>query len=306
MTKPESSVEDTVNPISGVDLVTTTPHGEFVVRRTTRSEMARAIDWAAAEGWNPGLNDAECFYQADPRGFFLGELDGQMIGSSFAVAYDQRYAFFGGYIVKPEFRGQGFGLQMTGVWREYLGNRNVGLDGVMTMQSVYARIGFRRAHRNIRYGGIVQGHGATVSMDIVELAQVPFDDLAAYDLVHFSAPRTAFLQSWISQPGATALGAVKNGRLAGYGVVRPCRVGYKVGPLFADSEAIAEDLFNVLSAVTAGEPIYLDVPEPNRQAIALAERHGLTPVFEVARMYLQGLPAVPMEHVFGVTTFELG
>lgn len=289
-----------------VDLATATRQGEFVVRRMTRPEVDWAIDWAAAEGWNPGLNDAECFYQADPQGFFIGELNGQMIGCCFAMAYDDRYAFFGGYIVKPEFRHQGFGIQMTRARLAYIGGRNAGLDGVVNMQSAYARIGFRLAHRNIRYGGIAEGHGATVSMDIVELAQVPFDELAAYDLVHFSAPRTAFLRSWINQPGATALGAVENGRLAGYGVARPCRIGYKVGPLFADSESIAEDLFNSLGAVTAGESIYLDVPEPNRQAIALVERHGLKPVFEVGRMYLQGAPAVPMEHVFGITTFELG
>ncbi|HLA33082.1 MAG TPA: GNAT family N-acetyltransferase, partial [Pseudomonas sp.] len=30
----------------------------------TRAEVDLAIDWAAAEGWNPGLHDADCFYAA--------------------------------------------------------------------------------------------------------------------------------------------------------------------------------------------------------------------------------------------------
>ncbi len=39
---------------------------DFVVRRMTRSEVDLALDWAAAEGWNPGVHDAESFYAADP------------------------------------------------------------------------------------------------------------------------------------------------------------------------------------------------------------------------------------------------
>src|SRR3712207_6914266 len=32
------------------------------------------LDWAAAEGWNPGLRDADAFWAADPDGFMLAEL----------------------------------------------------------------------------------------------------------------------------------------------------------------------------------------------------------------------------------------
>jgi hypothetical protein len=32
----------------------------------TQPELRIAVDWAADEGWNPGLNDAACFYAADP------------------------------------------------------------------------------------------------------------------------------------------------------------------------------------------------------------------------------------------------
>jgi hypothetical protein len=39
-------------------------------------EIAIAVKWAEAEGWNPGLADDACFAAADPEGFFIGELDG--------------------------------------------------------------------------------------------------------------------------------------------------------------------------------------------------------------------------------------
>ncbi len=71
---------------------------KLVVRRMAESELNLGIEWAAAEGWNPGLHDAECFYAADPEGFFLGEFaGGEPIGCVSAVAYDRNYGFLGFY-----------------------------------------------------------------------------------------------------------------------------------------------------------------------------------------------------------------
>ena len=45
---------------------------EFLIRNITKDEVdSIAIEWAAKEGWNPGIYDADCFYSADPKGFLL-------------------------------------------------------------------------------------------------------------------------------------------------------------------------------------------------------------------------------------------
>ena len=77
-----------------------------------RDELAFAIDLAAREGRNPGLHDADCFFAADPDGFLIGELNAEPVGCISAISYAGRYGFVGLYIVRPEFRGQGFGLQL--------------------------------------------------------------------------------------------------------------------------------------------------------------------------------------------------
>jgi hypothetical protein len=82
---------------------------------------------------------------------------------------------------------------------------------------------------------------------------VSFAQLAAYDRRHFFAPRETFLRRWIGQAESVALGFVDSGRLKGYGVLRKCRVGYKIGPLFADEPEIAEALFGALSNHAIGE-----------------------------------------------------
>ncbi len=275
----------------------------FTIRRMTAEEMPLMTDWAAAEGWNPGLYDAECFRRADPNGFFAGCLDGQVIAVCSAVAYDSHFAFAGHYIVKPEFRRRGYGMRMTGAWLDYVGERTVGLDGVLDMQEKYERIGFRTAHRSARYEGV---GGGDRREGVLDSWLVPFDALVDYDARHFPARREEFIDAWVDRSGTRALAAIRGGRIVGYGVIRPCRSGLKIGPLFADDPEAAEDLFQSLAAAATDEAIFLDVPLVNRAAVSLAERHAMTPVFETARMYRNAAPELPLDEVFGITSFELG
>ncbi|MFM0501411.1 GNAT family N-acetyltransferase [Paraburkholderia caffeinilytica] len=283
-------------------------HRDFIVRTMSADDVALSIEWAAAEGWNPGLHDAECFRAGDPGGFFIGEWRGEPVACISAIAYGEHFGFIGLYIVKPAFRGRGFGMR---VWRhgmDYLHNRNVGLDGVVAQQENYRKSGFRLAYRNIRFQGVVPAsaqQGATRST-ILNASALPLERLLDYDRQCFPAGRERFLAAWLGQRDATALVAVRDGKVAGYGVLRRCGTGCKIGPLFADSDEVASDLFDALVARVPGEVIVLDVPESNPAAIALAERHGMTSVFETARMYTQNPPAIQIEQVFGVTSFELG
>lgn len=269
-------------------------------------EVALAVDWAAAEGWNPGLDDAPAFAAADPTGFFVGRVDGTPVATISVVKYGATFAFLGLYIVRPGERGKGYGHAL---WKAALATaprRNVGLDGVVAQQDNYRRSGFALAYRNMRYRG-VRGPPAALDARVVPLSSLPMADVIAYDRAFFPEERSAFLRAWIAQPHARGLAVIRDGRIAGYGVVRASRNGYKVGPLFAEDAGLAEALFQALSMyVPEHAEIFLDVPEPNPAAIALAERHGMRAVFETARMYTGPAPKLPLARLFGVTSFELG
>ena len=275
----------------------------LVVRRMREADLGLALGWAAEEGWNPGLHDARSFYAADPEGFFVGELGGVPVGCVSAVRYGPDFGFLGLYIVKAEYRGRGFGLELWRAALNHLGERSIGLDGVVAQQENYRKSGFRLAFRNIRQRGL--GGGAAPA-GLTDLATVPFDEVARYDRTAFPGPREPFLKSWIAQPQAFALSVMSGRSLMGYGVLRACGQGFKIGPLFADDEETAERLFAGLIARAPGAPVFLDTPEANPAALALAARHGMTPVFETARMYRNGAPKTRLDRCFGVTSFELG
>jgi len=278
----------------------------FNIRVATRAEVDIAVDWAKQEGWNPGLNDAECYYAADPNGFLVGTLDEIPIATISAIKYDDTFGFMGFYIVKPEFRGMGYGIQLWDAALSYLHGCNIGLDGVVEQQENYRKSGFDLAYRNIRYEGLRQNR-ATSDGRIMRLSEIPFEQLESYDRSFFPSQRTDFTKTWISQPECTALGIKAKGELAGYGVIRACASGHKIGPLFADNPELAESLFLALiSSLKAGEVFYLDISELNPAAVALAEKHHMQLVFETARMYSGEKPALPLLRTFGVTSFEVG
>ena len=277
----------------------------FRVRNMTRADLQHAYRWSVEEGWNIGKHDHDVFFATDPAGFFVGELDGKPIGSVSGVGYGDDYGFIGIYIVQNEFRGRGYGRPIFDRAMSYLANRCVGLDGVIAQQDNYRRSGFNLAYRNIRVGWKAP-QNLTTAPGILHAADVPFDRLVEYDARHFFAPRAGFVSGWIRQPDATPLVAVEHDKIVGFGMVRPAVSGFLVGPLFADSTTIAENLFHALCSYHAGSEVFLDVPEINSAGVSMADRLGLTQIFETARMYTGAVPELPMDHIFGVTTFELG
>jgi len=181
----------------------------------------------------------------------------------------------------------------------------IGLDGVLAMEGFYAADGFRTSHRHLRMAGTGAPAGGG-DAGLRELRELPFELVAELDRECFGFDRLDFLRSWIDPPGGHGLGLLEDERLRGYGVARPCGEGFKVGPLFAADRDDAGRILAGLGAVTANEPIFLDVPERNPEAVALAAGLGMREVFACARMYLGEAPALPWQRIFGATTLELG
>lgn len=278
---------------------------DYCVERMSENEVEVAIQWAKAEGWNPGINDGHCFYQTDSEGFFAGKLKGEIIAVGSAVAYDDSFGFCGFYIVDEKYRHQGYGLELTRERLNYMGGRNVGIDGVLDMCDKYTRLGYQMAHKNCRYRGQLVlakiADNAIFSAD-----QIDFEKLVEYDARHFPARRQRFLECWLKQKNAFTAVYIQNDDVLGLGVARACFDGYKIGPLFADDERIADVLFNHLVHHIDGAPFVLDIPETNDHAKALVSEYGLSLVFETARMYLRGEPDLPLDNIYGITSFELG
>lgn len=275
----------------------------FSILNASVKDMQYFIDSAKAEGWNPGIHDTLPFHAQDPGGFFIGRLNHQSIGCISAVRYPNSFAFLGFYIVNPEFRGRGFGMKLWQHAMNFLTGFNIGLDGVITKEEDYRRSHFKTAHHNIRFKGKPCKDKASNTIDALTL---PFEMIAGYDRKLFPSMRDAFLSNWL-QVASKSRAIAHGDKLSGYGVMRKCYQGYKIGPLFANDSINAETILcELCKDLDDSVEVYIDVPETNSEALQLVQGFNFEPVFETVRMYTQSAPEVDHAKIFGISSFELG
>lgn len=280
----------------------------YAVEQMNQAEVSQLAEWAREEGWNPGRSDLALAWDFDPKAFIALREGRELVGGGTILSYGGLYGFMGLFIMRKDKRGLGLGRELWLTRRDLLKSRlqpnaSIGMDGVFNMAAFYQRGGFEFAHRDLRFQGLAKG---LVQPDLVNLNSVPFNQLAAFDSGFVPAPRAEFLQAWIQQPDAIGLALLGDQGLKGYGLARPCQQGFKIGPLFAHSALEAEQILLGLLAEIAGEQVQIDIPEPNQPGLALAAKCGLEESFGCARMYLGSRPNLPLEQIFGLTSFEFG
>ncbi len=271
----------------------------------TPADLDRVLDWAAEEGWNPGLDDAAAFRAADPAGFLMGWVGGEPAVAIAAVRHSPDFGFLGLYICAPRFRGRGHGMAIWQTGMAHLGERTVGLDAVVAQQANYTGSGFVPSHRLMRFRGEIE---PAADPAVVPVRPEHLPQLLARDAVSSGVERGAYLTAWFTD-AATRRTVVleRDGNVEGYGTIRACRSGAKVGPLHAVDASEAARILGILAGrLPTKGGLLLDVPEPNHVAMALARDLGLEQVFETARMYRGPAPEQDLGSVFGVVSLELG
>lgn len=278
----------------------------FEVGPASAAELGIMAEWAAAEGWNPGRTDAAAFVVADPCGFLIGRLDGEPAASISVVRYGADFGFLGFYIVRPDLRGRGLGYRTWKAGMARMDGRTVGLDGVMEQQANYGRSGFRWAWTSLRCEGAPPTVEAPSGVRLVDARSIPFDKLAAFDRRYFGVARDAFLAAWVGLPDRSSRVALRGDDIVGFSTLRDAQSASRVGPLFAADAEIAGALVSDLAKERGAASVAVDVPGVNERAGEWAREAGLTPTFEIARMYTGPPPECDRAGLFGITSLELG
>lgn len=260
------------------------------------------LDWAADEGWNPGLDDAAAFHAADPEGFFLALEEDVPVAAISIVNHSDDFAFLGLYLVRPDWRGRGMGL---GLWQAaipHAGARTIGLDGVEDQQANYARSGFVHAGATARFCGRV----TPLRDPAVRTATEPdIPALTASEAAASGWSKPAYMRAWLVGSTSRASFVLEGPEgLRGFATARRCRSGAKIGPLVSDSAETACRLI-AHAADAFGADVMIDVPVSATELSALCHDLGLVPGFRTARMY-RG-PTSPVAHpCYAVASLELG
>ncbi|MBT5017421.1 GNAT family N-acetyltransferase [Planctomicrobium sp.] len=283
----------------------------MIIRNLIEDEVRQLVRWAESEGWNPGVDDAALFWNLDPQGYLGIEIEDQMIGGGAIIKHNSMFGFMGLFIVDPEFRGKKLGTKLWFARRDRLLDRldqngTIGLDGVDDMVPFYEKGGFKQYTRHRRFELATPPSPSSAPTEVQELNELDFEKIQELDRQCFPGERAEYLKSWIHQAGHVSLGITDGTKVTGFGVMRPCQTGWKIGPLFADDISIADQLFLAFCQRAESKSVYLDAPDNNPAARELCERHQMEEVFGCVRMYLGPVPELANQKIFGITTLEVG
>jgi len=282
---------------------TTAPN--LTVRVATLDEWTKATEWANGEGWNIGYQDPACFLATDPDGFFIGYLGDRPISAVSCVNYSDDFAVMGNYLVEPEFRGRGYGLATFDKAMNRAGQRVVSADAMPNMLSAYGRVGMKPFHDTIMYVGRPARSDASAET-VLPAEPGHLDAIADYDGTAFPARRATFLKNWLFADGHIARVRLVDGRVAGYGVIRPAPQNYRMGPLVADTVEDAAALFaGLVAELDPSAEVSAFAPERD-EAMSFFTARGMSDRFRVVRVYIGPEPQVRADRIFATASLELG
>jgi GNAT superfamily N-acetyltransferase len=277
--------------------------------RASRPEDPAFIRSLVAEqGWNAGVHDVETFTAVDPGAWIVAEIDERPAGIVLATRWNDSHGWIGLYLVHPEYRGRGIGLELFRAALARLAPRSVGLDGDARQQANYRRSGFVDVHPNTRWHGPARLWRATAEIaEVVDADELPLEPLVELDARAVGTPRPQLIRAWLVQPEARHVAILRDGYVAGFATARPARHGWKIGPLYAlDASGAAVLLAAVTRDLDPDDECWLDTPSPNAAATALMEGVGATGAPTSGRMIRGKGPVGDPPIMFGLLAHEVG
>ena len=287
----------------------------FTIRPLQRGDIQAVTDWARQERFAPGRGDVEIYRHTDRQGIWVGWLGSQRIGCIAGVRYSDAYGFLGLYLVRPPWRGRGYGLQLWRHAMEHLADlRCIGLEAAPDRISDYASWGFHAASPTTRWQVISQGAfppaAATAGWRLLAGDAIPERAVQRFDAQREPSPRPHFLRQWLRHPSGTVLALIDaSGVCHGFGRIRPCLLargeGWRIGPLLAETPPAAALLLHSLLHRHPGV-VLIDAPGANPAAASLLEGLQFRPIGATLRMYRGEAPRLSLGDVYGLACLELG
>ena len=286
---------------------------------STEALDVRPIDAALSEavwplsveaGWNQNLADWR-FMLGAGRGFGCVGPDGRWQASSLVLPLGQKLAWISMVLVTRERRrgGVGTGLLKRCIEEVRSAGAVAGLDATEQGRPIYLPLGFHdlypiaRWHFDAAKDAVAPPAGVTVRP--IGLADLP--KLALYDRPLTAMERPAILAHLaLRQPGRAWIAEDAAGKIVGFVLGREGRTATSLGPVVADSEAVALAL--IAKAATAGPgPFIIDVPTAHRAVRAWLEGRGAVTPRGYMRMTLGDAKGLDdATHVFALAGPELG
>ena len=261
-------------------------------------------------GWNQNLADWR-FMLGAGRGFGLKNAQGGWEASSLVLPLGQSLAWISMVLVTTNRRGGGLG---TGLLKRCLdevkaNDAVAGLDATEQGRPIYLKLGFHDLYKIARWHleGATDAVSPPPGIVVRPFGIADLPKLATYDRPLSGMERPTLLAHLATrQPGLAWVAETLSGKLAGFALGREGRGASSIGPVIADSEAIALSLISRATSAAKG-PFSLDTPEAHGEIRRWLEAQGAVSPRGYMRMPLGTAKKLDdPAHVFALAGPELG
>ena len=274
-------------------------------------DIDRAMHLSTQAQWNHAAADWRRLVRLWPGQVLVGEIDGRIVASGSLATYPSSHGLLGWIgliLVDPDFRRRGLGMQIVRAVLDLAQRLDVdvlGLDASDQGQPIYERLGFECRSGINRWSGRARIRNASPP-----LAEEDWRSLLDLDRLACGAKRAALLHNLTGGGASVVRRTARDGQLTGFGLLRPGRRAWHVGPLVAEDPATAAEILDDLlepSDNGVAEDVLIDVLDGHPFEPMLARR-GFSVSRRLQRMTRPRGETVLMAGPLAcaVTGFELG
>jgi GNAT superfamily N-acetyltransferase len=255
----------------------------FRLRDMTARDIPAGMRLKEIAGWNQTRGDWERFLSLSPRGCFVAETDGEVVGTATTISYEGRFAWIGMVLVDPAQRGLGIGTDLLKQAIQYLdgcGIPSTKLDATPQGKPLYQKLGFVSEYEIERW----QWQRAPAPRATVEACAVT-EEVLNQDRDIFGADRSALLRSIAREHPEFVLQIRSQGKLTGYSFGRSGALADHLGPWVAQDESSARDLLSGFLLRSRAEKVFVDAVSSSPWAMKVLQESGFQFSRPLTRMY---------------------
>lgn len=237
---------------------------EAIFRPMKEGELSVAWEWAKSTGCVLGVDDAAALYASDPEGFFVAEVDGEMVALVSVINYSEERSSLGLTLVRPNHSSKDYVQKLMEHSLSHAQSRIISTDNGPRDDAL-------RQFKTTECV-VFESMGKITPVSYPDITVATPEDYPAISLLDTAAygyTREPFTKEWTT-PARTRITVVLRSRMQagsviGYATARVCGDGVTVGPIVAPTPITATMLTEAavfLLAQHCPEGVTLTTPPP--------------------------------------------
>ena len=278
----------------------------FHVEKMVADDFPFAIQLANTMKWNMTVEDFEFMLKLEPHGCFVQFHGKERVGIATSASFGN-VGWFGNFIVKEDFRGEGAGSLLMKNAVDYLKNKGVETIGLYAYQQLvkfYESFGFEPDIDFL----VLKGKAVFPAPEVILKAATKRDipELIDVDCKCLGANRKKLLESILLNKGNLCYISTENTTITGYVAAKVYDKMAEVGPLICHANRVEEALllFKTILSRLNGLEVFTYVPKKEATLLNMLYQAGLKEDFRVVRMFLG--PAIAKNCIYTAESLERG